>query len=57
MFYFMDEIKTSKPVLEVFCTNHPGARPLTAGSFVAYGGQPPTSVQVDATDKTVACIS
>ena len=40
-------------MLEVLCSNHPGARPLTAGSFEAYGSKPPASVLVDIIDKTV----
>ena len=46
--------KTGKPVLEVLRLKHPGARPMTAGRFEAYGGKPPAFVTVDVTGKMVA---
>ena len=47
---------STHPVFEVLCSNHPGARPLMAGRFEAYGGKPPVLVPVDITDKTVESV-
>ena len=46
--------KTGKPVLEVLRSKYPGAHPMTAGRFEAYGGKPPAFVTVDVTGKMVA---
>ena len=45
--------KTGKPVLEVLGSKHPGALPMTASRFEAYGGKPPAFVTVDVTGNMV----
>ena len=49
--------KTGKPVLEVLFSKHPGACPLTAVSFEAYGDKSPEFLPVHVIDKTVAYVT
>ena len=48
--------KTGQPVLDVLCSKHPEARPLSAQSMEAYRGKAPAMVLVDITDTTVATV-
>ena len=48
---------TGKSILEVLRLDHPGARPLTASSFEAYGGKTLASVPAEITDKTVCYVA